>query len=109
MLAGVFNSGILATGSIAHAKYAYADASPEVLDKVRQLEALCEAHGVSIRQAAIQFAGMHPAVVSVVLGAITPDEIAENVRDAEAPVPAALWADMKSARLLEPAVPTGSG
>ena len=105
MLAGVFNSGILATGAVEHAKYAYADATPEVLDRVRQLEALCADHGVSIRQAAIQFAGMHPAVVAVVLGAVTPDEIVENVRDAAAPVPAALWADMKAAHLLDPAAP----
>ena len=105
MLAGVFNSGILATGAITHAKYAYADATPEVLDAVRQLEALCNVHGVSIRQAAIQFACMHPAVVSVVLGAVTPDEIVENVRDAEMPIPAALWAEMKAAHLLNPAVP----
>ncbi len=108
MLAGVFNSGILATGAIAHAKYAYADATPEILDKVRRLEVVCAAHQVTIRQAAIQFAGMHPAVVTVVLGAITPDEVSENVRDADAPVPADLWDEMKSAHLLDPSVPTGS-
>ena len=106
MLAGVFNSGILATGAVTHAKYEYADATPEVLDKVRQLEALCAAHGVSIRQAAIQFAGMHPAVVSVVLGAVTPEEMVDNVRDAEVPIPPALWAEMKTEHLLDPAAPT---
>ena len=105
MLAGVFNSGILATGAIKHAKFAYADATPEILDRVRRLEALCRDHGVSIRQAAIQFAGLHPAVVSVVLGAVTPAEIDESVRDAAAPIPAALWDDMKAARLLDPAAP----
>ena len=64
------------------------------------------AHGVSIRQAAIQFAGMHPAVVSVVLGAVTPEEMVDNVRDAEVPIPPALWAEMKTEHLLDPAAPT---
>jgi D-threo-aldose 1-dehydrogenase len=32
LVAGVFNSGILATGSIAQAKFEYVDAPPEVLD-----------------------------------------------------------------------------
>jgi D-threo-aldose 1-dehydrogenase len=103
LVAGVFNSGILATGSVAQAKFEYVDAPPAVLDKVRRLEILCAAHGVSLRQAAIQFAGMHPAVVSVVLGAVRPEEIEANVRDAEAAIPPALWSDMKAAGLLDPA------
>jgi D-threo-aldose 1-dehydrogenase len=31
VLAGVFNSGILATGAITHAKFTYADATPDIL------------------------------------------------------------------------------
>ncbi len=108
MRAGVFNSGILATGAIPHAKLAYADATPDILDKVRRLEALCHAHSVTIRQAAIQLAGAHPAVASVVLGAVKPDEVIDNVRDAEAPVPAAPWADLEAAALFDPAAPTRS-
>lgn len=106
LLAGVFNSGILATGAVARARFAYADASPDVLDKVRRLEAVCQAHGATLRQAAIQFAGAHPAVASVVLGAVRPEEVADNVHDAEAPIPAALWAELKAAALLDPGAPT---
>ena len=106
MLAGVFNSGILATGAITHAKFAYADATPDILDKVRRIEAPCHTHDATIRQAAIQFAGAHPAVASVVLGAVKPEEVIDNIRDAEAPIPAALWADLKEAGLLDPGAPT---
>ena len=105
MVAGVFNSGILAIGSTPQATYDYVAPPPEVLDKVRRLEALCAAHGVGLRQAAIRFAAMHPAVVSVVLGAVTPDEIAANVRDAAVAIPPALWSEMKAAGLLDPAAP----
>jgi D-threo-aldose 1-dehydrogenase len=106
MLAGVFNSGILATGAIPHAKYDYADAPPEIVAKVERIEDICRAHGVTIRQAAIQFSLGHPAVASVVLGAVKPDEAEANVRDAEAPIPEALWSDLKSAGLLDPSAPT---
>ena len=34
VIGGVFNSGILATGAVPGAKYNYADATPEALDKV---------------------------------------------------------------------------
>ena len=106
MLAGVFNSGILATGSVAHAKFDYADAPKAVVDKVKAIEAICRKHKVTLRQAAIQFAFAHPAVVSVVLGAIKPEEVKANVHDASVDIPAGLWSDLKSAKLLDPASPT---
>jgi D-threo-aldose 1-dehydrogenase len=106
MLAGVFNSGILATGAIPHAKFNYADASPEIMAKVKRIEEICRGHGATIRQAAIQFAMGHPAVNSVVLGAVKPEEVKANVQDAEAPIPAALWSDLKSAGLLDRTAPT---
>ena len=67
MLAGVFNSGILATGSGTGAKFDYTDAPKAVVDKVKAIEEICKKHKVTLRQAAIQFALGHPAVVSVVL------------------------------------------
>jgi D-threo-aldose 1-dehydrogenase len=107
MLAGVFNSGILATGAVPGAKFEYAPAPPEIMDRVRKIEAICASHGTSLRRAALQFAMAHPAVVSVVLGAVKPAEVEANAADAGMAVPAGLWKDLKSAGLLDPAVPTG--
>jgi D-threo-aldose 1-dehydrogenase len=106
MLAGVFNSGILATGSGPGAKFDYTAAPKAVLDKVKAIEAICKKHKVTLRQAAIQFAFAHPAVVSVVLGAVKPEEVKANVHDASAEIPASLWSDLKSAKLLDSAAPT---
>ena len=107
MLAGAFNSGILATGAVPGAKFEYAAAPPEIMERVRSIEAICAAHGTPIRRAALQFAMAHPAVVSVVLGAAKPAEVVSNAADAEHVVPAALWSDLKSAGLLDPSAPTG--
>jgi D-threo-aldose 1-dehydrogenase len=106
MLAGVFNSGILATGAVPGAKFEYAAPPPEIVARVRRIEAICASHGTSLRRAALHFAMLHPAVVSVVLGAVKPAEIAANVADAEHAVPPALWHDLKSAGLLDASAPT---
>jgi D-threo-aldose 1-dehydrogenase len=107
MLAGVFNSGILATGAIDGAKFEYGPAPAEILERVRRIEAICASHGTSIRRAALQFAMGHPAVVSVVLGGVKPSEVEANAADAEQQVPPGLWRDLKSAGLLDAAAPTG--
>ena len=106
MLAGVFNSGILATGAVPGARFEYAAAPPGILEKVRRIEAICTTHGTSIRRAALQFALLHPAVVSVVLGAVKPAEVEANVADAGQPVASALWRDLKAAGLLDRSAPT---
>ncbi len=106
LLAGVFNSGILATGAVPGARYNYAPAPPEILARVREIQALCKVHGVSIRQAALRFAISHPAIVSIVVGAERADEIESNVADFDAVIPAGLWSDLKANGLLAEAAPT---
>ncbi len=107
LLAGVFNSGILATGAVAGAKYNYVAATPEIMSRVERIEAVCRRHGVSIREAALKFATFHPAVVSVVLGGEAAAEIKANVADMDALVPADLWVDLKREGLVAAEAPTG--
>lgn len=106
MLGGVFNSGILATGPIEGAKYNYADAPADVLARVAKIEAICRRHGVGLATAALQFCLGHPAVTSVVLGAVTPTEVERNVASLATTVPAELWAALKQEGLLGADVPT---
>ncbi|WP_055046653.1 aldo/keto reductase [Devosia sp. A16] len=95
-----FASGILVTGSGAGAMYAYGKAPPEVQAKVRGIEAVCKAHGVSMPVAALQFPLAHPAVVSVIPGAAKPSEVQHNVAALEVEIPAAFWSDLKAEGLL---------
>ncbi|MGH6814083.1 MAG: aldo/keto reductase [Hyphomicrobiaceae bacterium] len=105
MLGGVFNSGILATGAVAGAKYNYAAAPPEVLDKVRRIERVCASHGVALPVAAVRFCLGHPAVSSLVLGAVKPEEVKRNVAAIAMNVPSALWSDLKAEGLIAPDAP----
>lgn len=109
MLGGVFNSGILATGPVAGAKYNYRAAPPEILEKVRRIEMVCARHGVRLRDAALGFALAHPAIASIVLGAVTPEEVRAQRAALAASPPAALWAELKALGLLDPACPVPEG
>ena len=97
MLGGVFNSGILATGPVPGAKYNYRDAPPDILARAARIEAICKSHDVPLAVAAMRFPLGHPAIASVVLGAVTPQEIARNLDGFTQRVPAALWKDLKAA------------
>ena len=101
----MFNSGILATGAKPGAYFNYRPAPPEVMDKVARIERVCEAHGVPIAIAALQFALGAPAVASVILGAVSPEEVQRNVRAMQTVVPGGLWSDLKAEGLLPGAVP----
>ena len=108
MLGGVFNSGILVTGAISGAKYNYTNAPPEILDRVTRIERITSAHGVALATAAMHFCLGHPAVATIVLGAVKPEEVRSNVAALAQSVPGALWADLKSEGLLDKSAPTPS-
>ncbi|CAD5252944.1 Pyridoxal 4-dehydrogenase [Bosea sp. 62] len=105
MLGGVFNSGILATGPVAGARYNYQPAPPAILTRVAAIKAVCARHDVPLRRAALQFPLGHPAVASLVMGAVKPEEVADQVAELSAPVPAALWTELKTEGLLGADVP----
>jgi D-threo-aldose 1-dehydrogenase len=88
--AGVFNSGVLAGGTT----FDYAVASHEILRRRDELAAVCARHDVPLAAAAIQFPLRNPAVASLVVGARSPDEIAEDVRLLDVPVPEAVWDEL---------------
>lgn len=101
VVGGPYSSGVLATGAVEGARYNYGPAPDDVLDRVRRIEAICAAHGVPLRAAALQFCAAHPAVASVIPGARTPEEVAENVELFTREIPAPFWADLAQAGLVD--------
>jgi D-threo-aldose 1-dehydrogenase len=106
VIGGPFNSGILATGPIEGAVYNYAPAPEPILRRTAAIEAVCAQHGVKLAQAALEFPLGHPAVVSVIPGGQTPDQVAQNLALLTAPIPTTLWAELKAAGLMRPDAPT---
>jgi D-threo-aldose 1-dehydrogenase len=106
---GVFNSGLLARPRpTAAATYDYAAAPQHLIARARRLADVCERHGATQPQAALQFPLGHDAVHAVVVGARSPEEVEEDVALATAPVPAALWADLVREGLLDARAPLPS-
>lgn len=106
IIGAVFASGILATGAVPGARYFYAPASEEILEKTRRIEAICQRHGTPLPAANLQFLLANPIVASIIPGAIAPEQVQANVKLLQQPIPAALWSDLKSAGLLRENAPT---
>lgn len=87
---GVFNSGLLADPSD-DARFDYDRAPLSMVQRARELEAICGSYGVPLRAAAARFPLGHPAVASVLIGARSPAEINDAIRLRETAIPAALW------------------
>jgi len=106
VIAGVYNSGLLSSPRpAADAKYDYADAPAELIARANAIADVCEAHGVTLPEAALAFPLLHPAVVSVVVGARDAGQMTGNLERYAATIPPELWADLRAASLL-PALPS---
>jgi len=104
---GPYNSGILATGAVPGAWYNYDPAPDPILAKVRAIEAVCKSHKVPLFEAAFQFPLLHPTHVAVIPGGQSVAQMDSNLHAANAKIPAALWADLKSQGLMRLDAPTG--
>jgi D-threo-aldose 1-dehydrogenase len=104
IIGGPFNSGVLAGRDT----FNYGEIPVEVGARVKALNEVCRAHGVELASAALQFVMAHPAVVSVIPGPQSVKELQQNVRWLNAPIPTALWQDLKTRGLLHPQAPVPS-
>ena len=100
IIGGVFNSGILADPYRADARFDYRPARQEMLIKARRIAEVCAAHDIPLKAAALQFPLAHPAVLSIVCGATRPEEVNENARLMQVPIPSSFWSDLRTEGLL---------
>ena len=105
VVGGGFNSGILATGAIEGAKYNYAPAPAEILDRVSKIEEVCRDHKVPLPAAALQFVVAHPASPSFCAGTRTVEQLDQNLKWFSHPIPADFWAELKHRKLLREDAP----
>ncbi|HEY4078387.1 MAG TPA: aldo/keto reductase [Rhizomicrobium sp.] len=107
VVGGPYNSGILAMGTKTAVPlyYDYEPAPADVIDKVRRIEAVCDAHGVPLAAAALQLPLAHSLIASVIPGLDSPARVDQTMVLYRHKIPAALWADLKSETLLRSDAP----
>ncbi|WP_062063553.1 aldo/keto reductase [Cellvibrio sp. OA-2007] len=114
ILGGPFNSGILATGvksaAIASGKvplhYNYEPAPQAIIDRVAQLESVCEEFAVPLAAAALQFPAAHAQICSVLAGFASDAQVQQAVSWMNTPIPDEFWQRLRDRELLHPAAAT---
>ncbi len=106
IIGGPYNSGILATGPKPGAWFDYNLATQEILNKVGQIQTVCEAHDIRMLDAAFQFPLLHSSVLSVIPGGQGVDEMASNIAAMKTEIPIELWSELKGQGLMRDDAPT---
>ncbi|UTW54689.1 aldo/keto reductase [Kordiimonas sp. SCSIO 12610] len=111
IIGGAYNSGILATGTKGPEPvyYNYEVAPPEVINHVRAIEEVTEAHNVTLAAAALQFPLAHPLVKSVVPGLRSVGQVKATWDLYREQIPNAFWSDLLSAGLIDVRSPLPKG
>ncbi len=90
--AAVYNSGLLGRPDVApDGHYDYGTAPAAVVERARQVAAVCRDHGVTLPDAAVQYPLRHPSVASVVVGVRTSEQADGTLSRYRAQIPEALW------------------
>jgi D-threo-aldose 1-dehydrogenase len=93
--AAPFNSGLLAVEQPADgAHFDYGPVPREVLARARALADTCRRNGITLPAAASQFPLRHPAVVSVVCGMRTAEQVSSTLERFAARVPESAWSEL---------------
>lgn len=101
VVAGVYNSGLLGRNRPSpDATFDYEPVPPAILERANRVADACEAHGVTLPEAAIAYVLRHPAVVSVVVGARGGDQVRSNIERYRAAMPERLWIELEAAGVI---------
>ncbi len=101
VVGGVFNSGILATGTVKGAKYNYEDAPKEILERVNKIEGICKQYNITLRQAAIQFPMLQKNVSSILVGSAKLKHFESPLEDIKIKIPSEFWETLVKNKLLK--------
>lgn len=93
--AAAYNSGLLSSAVVPDdAVFDYGPAPASVVQRARAIARVCDRHGVTLPDAAVQYALRHPAVASVVLGCRTPDHVRSTVSRSATEIPEEMWREL---------------
>ena len=99
--AGVYNSGLLSSAIVPDdASYDYGPAPLPVIERVREIAAICARYGADLPSVAAQFPLRHPAIASVVIGMRTTAHVRSNIERLHSPISPELWSALADAGVI---------
>ena len=102
ILAGVYNSGILAKGVSDNTTYDYGKIPKHIAEKYFKIDKVCKEFNVPIAAAALQFSNAHTAVSTMILGMDRPEQINENINYMNYKIDEEFWNKLLSENLIHP-------
>ncbi len=105
ILAGVFNSGILAKGVGETITYFYDTIPEEIKEKYLKIAKICEIYNVPVAAAAIQFSYSNKLISSMILGMDRPEQVQKNLDYLNLNIPDDLWRDLLKENLIDERCP----
>ena len=101
VVGGPYNSGILVTGTrLGDTHYNYDIAPPEIIERVRRIEAHCDRFRIPLGAAALQFPLGSPVVAAVIPGLGSPHQVEQTLGLYGRSIPGEFWHDLKMDGLL---------
>jgi len=94
--AAPYAGGVLAKGSSSYRRYVYQEASEEMLDPIRRVEAICAKHDVPPGAAALQFSMRDARITSTICGVSRPERVEQTLEWARWPIPQEVWDELAS-------------
>jgi len=89
--AAPFGGGMLVKGPDLVPNYCYAPADGTVIDRVRQMQRICQAHDVPLAAAALQFSVRDSRVASTIVGMSEPGRVAQTLQLLDWPISPDVW------------------
>lgn len=92
--AAPYGGGMLVRGPDEVPTYCYQPASDQTLARVRAMQRACEARGVPLAAAALQFSMRNGLVASTIVGMSSPERVEQTIRLAEWAIDDNLWQEL---------------
>lgn len=92
--AAPYGGGLLVKGPDTAPRYAYRAAPSHLIERTRQVAAICSRYGVPLAAAALQFSLRDPRITATIAGMTRPERIAETAALARRHIPAECWAEL---------------
>jgi D-threo-aldose 1-dehydrogenase len=93
--AAPYGGGLLAKGLNEAHRYGYRPAPSALTEAVEAMQRLCDAHGVPLAAAALQFSLRDPRITSTVVGMSEPARLEQTAALAAHPIPDELWPELE--------------